>query len=183
MRDMDADRLNVPTNRNDGCESETEALTGILAGKVPEDMNRCQLRDERLREKYAVPATDTVESAEPQRTAKPYTPEEMKLWEELTARQGTVFRTSKGMEFTYTIRGGEMFIARKEKSVTMATVFLSYRRAKEVQAAEGCVSGPKKIGTFGASYLYPVFLQLGIITREPEDRNGDREVRPVICDQ
>ena len=178
MRDMGTDRKTELLK--DGYGSATDSLTGILAGKVPEDMDRRRLREERLRDKYAVPATDTVESAEPQRTSKPYAPEEKELWEELTARQGTIFRTSKGMEFTYTIRGGEMFIARKEKSVTMATVFLSYRRAKEVQAAEGCVSGPKKIGTFGASYLYPIFLQLGIITREPENRNRDREVQPRL---
>lgn len=175
MRNIGTDRKTEPLK--DGYGSATDSLTGILKGKVPEDMDRHRLREERLQEKYAVPATDMVESTEPQRTAKPYAPEEMELWEELTARQGTIFRTSKSIEFTYTIRGGEMFIARKEKSVTMATVFLSYRRAKEVQAAEGCVSGPKKIGTFGASYLYPVFLQLGIITREPEDRNGGRKVQ------
>ena len=27
----------------------------------------------------------------------------------------------------------------------------------------GCVTGPKQLGVFGASYLYPVFLRLGII--------------------
>ena len=44
---------------------------------------------------------------------------------------------------------------------------MSYRRALDVQAAEGCVSGPKKLGTFGASYLYPVFLRMGICTANP----------------
>lgn len=31
------------------------------------------------------------------------------------------------------------------------------------EAAGEAITGPKKIGCYGASYLYPVFLQLGII--------------------
>ena len=34
-----------------------------------------------------------------------------------------------------------------------------YKKAQEL----GCVTGPKQLGVFGASYLYPVFLRLGII--------------------
>jgi hypothetical protein len=56
-------------------------------------------------------------------------------------------------------------VDRKEKSITRATVMIAFHRALEVQAQEGCVSGPKKLGTFGASYLYPVFLHLGICSR------------------
>lgn len=86
------------------------------------------------------------------------------LWETLLVFEGYPFRTAKGLEFTYLIRGGELFVDRKEKSITRATVELAYRRARELQV----VTGPKKLGVFGASYLYPVFLRLGIITREPE---------------
>ena len=28
---------------------------------------------------------------------------------------------------------------------------------------DGVVAGPKKLGTFGASYLYPVFVRIGVI--------------------
>lgn len=56
------------------------------------------------------------------------------------------------LEFTYRIHGGEMFVDRKTKSITRSTVMTAYRRALE----QNCfVSGPKKLGTFGASYLYP----------------------------
>lgn len=71
--------------------------------------------------------------------------------------------------FTYFIRGGEMFISTKVKSITRATVMITYRKAIEVQNAKGYVSGLKRLGTFGASYLYPLFLKLGIITRRPAD--------------
>ena len=53
-------------------------------------------------------------------------------------------------------------IDRKEKTITRNTVLLAYEKALELMETEGCVSGPKKLGVFGASYLYPVFLKLGI---------------------
>jgi len=31
----------------------------------------------------------------------------------------------------------------------------------------GChIDGPKKLGTLGASYFYPIFMELGIITEQ-----------------
>ena len=52
-----------------------------------------------------------------------------------------------------------MFVSRKEKSVTRASILVAYKKAQEL----GCVTGPTQLGVFGASYLYPVFLGLGII--------------------
>ena len=93
------------------------------------------------------------------------------LWDALIAWQGEMFYTAKGLAFTYSIRerrdgalGGEMFISRKEKSITQSTVFMAFHKALELG---GVVTGPKKLGTFGASYLYPVFIRLGVI-RPPE---------------
>ena len=60
-----------------------------------------------------------------------------------------------------------MFISTKEKSITKASVVMAYQKALLIQEQEGCVTGPKRIGTFGASYLYPIFLRLGFITRTP----------------
>ena len=95
---------------------------------------------------------------------------EEKLWQELSYLQGCVFRTAgrggrDGVDFVYKIKGGEMFVDRKEKSITSATVMKAYRRVCELG---GVVKGPKALGTFGASYLYPVFLKMGII-KMPED--------------
>lgn len=81
------------------------------------------------------------------------------LWSMLVYLQGCVFLTEKGLKFTYKIKGGEMFVNRKSKSITQATVFMAFHKAMEL----GVVSGPKKLGTFGASYLYPIFIRLGVI--------------------
>ena len=96
------------------------------------------------------------------------------LWDTLIAWQGQTFLTAKGLAYTYSIRerrdgvpGGEMFISRKEKSLTQSTVYMAFHKALEL---DGIVTGPKKLGTFGASYLYPVFIRLGIIRREEQTR-------------
>ena len=56
-----------------------------------------------------------------------------------------------------------MFVNRKEKSITKATAGMALSKALQL---EGIVSGPKKLGTFGASYLYPIFLYFEIIRQE-----------------
>ena len=66
-----------------------------------------------------------------------------------------------------TIAGNELFVDRRGKSITRATVNLAYQNAREL---EGRVSGPKLLGVFGASYLYPVFLRLGVITEAKAGR-------------
>lgn len=87
------------------------------------------------------------------------------LWAALEALEGSVFSTAKGLSFTYSIRGGELFVSRREKSITKATVELAFQRALELGAD---TTGPKKLGVFGASYLYPIFLRLGVIAPPPE---------------
>ena len=90
------------------------------------------------------------------------------LWHVLSEFQKCSFYTVKGILFSYSIRGNEMFADRKEKSITRATVVLAARRVLEKQAQGMVISGPKKIGTFGASYLYPIFLKIGLIVEEKE---------------
>lgn len=82
------------------------------------------------------------------------------LWEMLERLQGSEFLTAKKLKFTYKIKGGEMFVNRKEKSITQATVLVAFHKALELGDK---ATGPKKLGTFGASYLYPVFVRIGII--------------------
>ena len=90
-------------------------------------------------------------------------PESEVLWKELTDMQGERFRTAKGLEFTYEIRGYELFVDRKDKSITRSTVDLTYRKAMDLLRAGEVVDGPKKLGTFGASYLFPIFIRIGVI--------------------
>lgn len=85
------------------------------------------------------------------------------LWNTLLEFQKCPFQTAKGLTFTYEIRGYEMFVDRKEKSITRATVNMAFHKALEIQRTQGKVTGPKKLGTFGASYLYPVFIRIGVI--------------------
>ena len=92
---------------------------------------------------------------------------ESQLWDQIASLQGAVFKTTGrngagGVEFTYTIKKdktgawcGEMFVSTKEKSITRATVMKAYRKVVELK---GDVPGPKKLGTFGASYLYTAFF-------------------------
>ncbi len=89
-----------------------------------------------------------------------YSPAENALWEELKAHEGQPFVTVNGLRYQYAIRGNELFVDRKDKSITRATVNLAYSRA---MALEGNVCGPKALGVFGASYLYPIFIALGIV--------------------
>ena len=101
-------------------------------------------------------------------TGLPPDEQEQCLWESMTQLQGMEFVTPKGLHYTYSIKGREMFADRKEKSITQATVFAAFRRILELGGGEHAafpvvVSGPKKLGTFGASYLYPVFVRIGVI--------------------
>lgn len=87
------------------------------------------------------------------------------LWNMLIYLQGCVFLTAKGLKYTYKIKGGEMFVNRKSKSITQATIFMAFHKAMELG---GAVAGPKRLGTFGASYLYPIFVKLGVIRGDAE---------------
>lgn len=82
------------------------------------------------------------------------------LWELIEAHEGCIFYTAKNLKFRYKVKGGEIFIDRKKDSITRATVNMAFHAALEL---DGKVSGPKKLGTFGASYLYPIFIRFGII--------------------
>lgn len=92
---------------------------------------------------------------------------EQQLWNTLLVFQGYPFYTWRGLEFTYRICGNELFVTRKEKSITRSTIRIAFQKALELK---GIVSGPKKLGTFGASYLYPVFMQIGVIQKDEKTR-------------
>lgn len=90
------------------------------------------------------------------------------LWRAIVEREGQRFCTTKGLEFTYAVRGNEMFVSRKDTSITRATVNVAFQRALALLARGEAVAGPKKLGTFGASYLHPIFIALGVM-----DGGGD----------
>ena len=92
------------------------------------------------------------------------------LWETIILFQGYIFHTVKNLEFSYVVNGGEIFVDRKEKSksITKSSVLLAFHVALDYN---GMVTGPKKLGTFGASYLYPVFMEFGVIKKKEKDTN------------
>lgn len=94
------------------------------------------------------------------------------LWDAIEAFEGYPFTTDSGLPFKYTVKGGEVFFNRKTKSITRASVIKAYHRARQIQIDEGFVGGPKLLGTFGASYLYSVFLRVGVCTRNRIDPDG-----------
>lgn len=82
------------------------------------------------------------------------------LWEVILQFENCFLYTLKGLRFTYSIKGYEMFVSRKEKSITKSTILIAFRNALELQ---GNVNGPKQLKTFGASYLYALFKRIRII--------------------
>lgn len=94
------------------------------------------------------------------------------LWKAVLAFEGYPFRTSgrgktPGVIFSYQVKrskggqtDGEIKVNRKDKAITRATIELAYQRAK---AMCGVVTGPKKLGVFGASYLYSMLVRFGVI--------------------
>ena len=88
------------------------------------------------------------------------------LWSCIELFEGYAFHTAKGLKYRYKVKGGELFVDRKEssKSITRSTVELAFKKGMELMETEGVVKGPKKLGTFGASYLYPMFIRFGVIT-------------------
>ena len=91
------------------------------------------------------------------------------LWETITAFEDYPFKTAKGLRYYYTVKGNELFISRKEKSVTRASVNMAFETAVRLQRESSKITGPKMLGCFGASYLYPIFNRIGVI-RDGKER-------------
>lgn len=94
------------------------------------------------------------------------------VWALLQQHQQETFYTAKGLPFTYTIRGRELFVDRRQKSITISTVEKALEKIGRLQADGIAIMGPKKIGCYGASYLYPVLLTLGIFSLPTPEEAG-----------
>lgn len=60
-------------------------------------------------------------------------PEEIALWNKIVSHAGETLTTSwrgskPGIPFTYTVKGAEMFVSSRSKSITQSTVLLAYRK-------------------------------------------------------
>lgn len=88
------------------------------------------------------------------------------LWEEIVACQGKSFLTKKGLPFTYSIKGGELFTDRRERSITRSTFEKAYEKLLRDQVGEGAprrIVGPKTLNVYGAPYVWAVFVGIGLI--------------------
>lgn len=103
------------------------------------------------------------------------------MWAALQKLQGQTFLTAKGLPFTFTIKGNELFVSRKNKSITRATVNVALQNMAKLQSEGICVDGPKKLGTFGASYLYPIFAALGLAAKNCFCTTEDNIIPPNTC--
>lgn len=84
------------------------------------------------------------------------------LWEAIVLHQGHQFFTSKGLPLTYVIKGRELFCDRRERSITASTFERGYAKILEAPA-DHPITGPKKLGTYGAPYVWSILKGLGIL--------------------
>ena len=84
-----------------------------------------------------------------------YSDVEIELWEKIIEKQNETFQTKKGLEFKIEIKGNELFVDRRQKSITRASVNMAYKKWIE---DKDC--GPKALGVFGSSYLWSLFREI-----------------------
>lgn len=89
------------------------------------------------------------------------------FWELLIQHQGETFYTVKGLEFQYRIAGGELFVNRKAKSITRATV---EKALVKVRSTPEAVTGPKSLGVFGAPYIWALFIAMGVAEQKKKTK-------------
>lgn len=88
------------------------------------------------------------------------------LWDVIRENQGKRFATKKGLPFTYSIKGGELFTDRRERSITKSTFEKAYEKLAADQIGEnapGKIVGPKTLNVYGAPYVWAVFMGIGLI--------------------
>jgi len=89
------------------------------------------------------------------------------LWDWIVSMQGEIFRTKKGLPFTYYIKGGELFASRRERSITRSTFEKAYAKMCE---KPGQIPGPKKLNVYGAPYVWAILIMVpGLCAKEAEN--------------
>lgn len=84
-----------------------------------------------------------------------YTVVEVELWEKIKEIEGREFRTKKGLEFRIEVKGNELYVDRRQKSITRASVNIAYKKWTADREI-----GPKALGVFGSSYLWSLFREI-----------------------
>ena len=101
--------------------------------KIPYNLEELSANAERIRlYRERKRRCEEFQSSLPALAGQSRQEQEDALWNLLIYIQGCVFLTAKGLKFSYKIKGGEMFVNRKSKSITQATVFMAFRKAMEL---------------------------------------------------
>lgn len=98
------------------------------------------------------------------------------LWDVIRENQGKRFLTKKGLPFTYSIKGGELFTDRRERSITRSTFEKAYEKLRADRAVEdgpARIVGPKTLNVYGAPYIWAVFMGIGLIEEEMQQQELD----------
>ena len=82
------------------------------------------------------------------------------LWQLLEAHQGETFYTAKGLPFHYTVRGGELFVDRRAKSITVSTVASALQAAQQLLAQGPPITGPNNWAATGPAICTRCFSAL-----------------------
>lgn len=82
------------------------------------------------------------------------------LWQLLEEHQNETFYTMKKLPFTYTVKGGEIFVDRRSKSITKATFGQALDKLNE---NPGKITGPKSLNVFGAPYVWAILKTFDIV--------------------
>ncbi len=82
------------------------------------------------------------------------------LWQQLTEHQKETFYTVKKLPFSYTVKGGEIFVDRRSKSITRATFEQALDRIAQNPES---VTGPKSLNVFGAPYIWALLKAFEVV--------------------
>lgn len=82
------------------------------------------------------------------------------LWQLLSEHQNETFYTMKKLPFTYNVKGGEIFVDRRSKSITKATFGQALDKLK-VNPEQ--IKGPKSLNVFGAPYVWAILKTFEIV--------------------
>lgn len=82
------------------------------------------------------------------------------LWQLLVDHQDQTFYTIKKLPFHYSVKGGELFVDRRSKSITKATFEQSLNKLKNNPEQ---ITGPKSLNVFGAPYVWALLKAFEIV--------------------
>lgn len=101
------------------------------------------------------------------------------LWQAFAAWENFPLLTASGLEYSYIFKpnrhgekGNEILVSRKEKTITRSSVEKAWKKVQVKGEIPAKMSTPKELGVFGASYIYPVFIQLGLVEHVGSNRRG-----------